>query len=55
MVAELENQQKLWQWLIVAVLGFVIAETALAGHLCASCVGSVERASRNTKNTQVTP
>jgi hypothetical protein len=32
-VAELENRQKLWRWLIVAVLGLVFAETALAGTL----------------------
>ncbi|HEX4148868.1 MAG TPA: BatA domain-containing protein [Pirellulales bacterium] len=31
-VAELENQQKLWQWLIAAVLGLVIAETVLSGR-----------------------
>jgi hypothetical protein len=30
---ELENRQKLWRWLIVAVLGLVIAETTLAGSL----------------------
>lgn len=32
-VAELENKQKLWQWVIVGVLGLLIAETALAGRL----------------------
>lgn len=31
--AELENRQKLWRWLIVAVLGFVMAETTVAGYL----------------------
>ena len=30
-VAELENRQKLWQWLILGMLGLVIAETVLAG------------------------
>ena len=30
---ELENRQKLWRWLIVAVLGLLAAETALAGVL----------------------
>jgi hypothetical protein len=30
-VAELENRQKLWRWLIVGVLGLVFAETAVAG------------------------
>jgi hypothetical protein len=55
MVAELENQQKLWQWLIVAVLGFVIAETALAGYLAPRVHGSAERAGKSTNTTQVTP
>jgi hypothetical protein len=32
-VAEWENRQKLWRWLIVGVLGLLAAETALAGHL----------------------
>jgi hypothetical protein len=32
-LAELENKQKLWRWLIVGVLGFLAAETALAGWL----------------------
>ena len=32
-IFELENRQKLWRWLIVAVLGLLIAETALAGRL----------------------
>lgn len=32
-VAELENRQKLWRWLIVGVLGLVFAETAVAGVL----------------------
>jgi hypothetical protein len=31
--AELENRQKLWQWLIVGVLGLIAAETLLAGQL----------------------
>jgi hypothetical protein len=30
---ELENRQKMWRWLIVAALGLVAAETALAGRL----------------------
>lgn len=33
LVTELENRQKLWQWLIVAALVLVIAETALAGRI----------------------
>lgn len=33
LITELENRQKLWQWLIVAVLVLVIAETALAGRI----------------------
>jgi anti-sigma-K factor RskA len=32
-IVELENRQKLWRWLIVGVLGLLVAETALAGHL----------------------
>jgi hypothetical protein len=32
-VVELENRQKLWRWLIVAVIGLLFAETALAGGL----------------------
>lgn len=32
-VVELENRQKLWRWLIVGVLGLLVVETALAGHL----------------------
>lgn len=32
-VAEWENRQKLWRWLIVGVLGLLAAETALAGQL----------------------
>ena len=31
--AELENQQKLWKWLIVAALVILITETVLAGLL----------------------
>ncbi len=31
--AELENQQKLWRWLIVAALGILLVETWLAGWL----------------------
>ena len=30
---ELENRQKLWQWLIVIVLGLLGLETVLAGRL----------------------
>jgi hypothetical protein len=32
-IVELENRQKLWRWLIVGVLGLLVLETALAGHL----------------------
>lgn len=32
-ILELENRQKLWRWLIVAVIGLLFAETALAGGL----------------------
>jgi hypothetical protein len=32
-IAELENRQKLWRWVIVAALGLVIAETTVAGRL----------------------
>jgi hypothetical protein len=32
-LAERENRQKLWRWLIVGVLGLLAAETALAGRL----------------------
>jgi hypothetical protein len=32
-LAELENRQKLWRWLIVGVLGLLAVETALAGRL----------------------
>jgi hypothetical protein len=31
--AELENQQKLWRWLVVAALGILLVETWLAGWL----------------------
>jgi hypothetical protein len=31
--AELENRQKLWRWLILAVLGLLAVETVLAGRL----------------------
>ena len=31
--AEMENQQKLWRWLILAALAIVLAETWLAGRL----------------------
>jgi hypothetical protein len=31
--SELENRQKLWRWLIVGVLGVLVVETTLAGHL----------------------
>lgn len=30
---ELEDKQKLWRWLLVAVLGVLVVETWLAGHL----------------------
>jgi hypothetical protein len=29
---QLESRQKFWQWLIVAALGLVVAETWLAGR-----------------------
>jgi hypothetical protein len=32
-IFELENRQKLWRWLIVAVLAILLIETALAGRL----------------------
>src|SRR5262249_4101958 len=32
-VSELESRQKFWQWLLLGVLGLLIAETALAGRL----------------------
>ncbi|HJS08034.1 MAG TPA: BatA domain-containing protein [Pirellulales bacterium] len=32
-IFELENRQKMWRWLIVAVLGVLLVETALAGRL----------------------
>ncbi len=32
-MTELEQRQKLWRWLIVGVLGILVAETALAGRL----------------------
>jgi hypothetical protein len=32
-IFELENRQKMWRWLIVAVLGILLVETALAGRL----------------------
>ena len=31
--AEMENQQKLWRWLIVAALAVLLVETCLAGWL----------------------
>ena len=31
--AEMENQQKLWRWLILAALGVIVLETWLAGRL----------------------
>ena len=31
-VSELENKRKLWRWLIVGVLGILLAETLLAGR-----------------------
>ena len=30
---QLESRQKLWQWLIVAALGVLVAETWLAGRV----------------------
>ena len=42
---ELENRQKLWRWLIVAVIGLLFAETALAG-------GLTRRASRQTESSE---
>ena len=32
-VAEWENRQKLWRWLILGVLGLLAVETALAGRM----------------------
>ncbi|MEX2141066.1 MAG: BatA domain-containing protein [Pirellulales bacterium] len=32
-IFELENRQKLWRWLIIAVLAILLIETALAGRL----------------------
>jgi hypothetical protein len=32
-IFELENRQKMWRWLIVAVLAVLLVETALAGRL----------------------
>jgi hypothetical protein len=32
-IVELENKQKIWRWGILAVLGLLIAETALAGRI----------------------
>jgi hypothetical protein len=32
-ILELENRQKMWRWLIVAVLALLLVETALAGRL----------------------
>jgi anti-sigma-K factor RskA len=29
----LENRQKLWRWLIIAVMAILLIETALAGRL----------------------
>lgn len=34
--AEAENQQKLWRWLILGALGFVVVETFMAGRLSKS-------------------
>ncbi len=31
-IAELENHQKLWRWMIVGVLGLLVVETAVAGR-----------------------
>ncbi|HKQ40330.1 MAG TPA: hypothetical protein VJ063_19810, partial [Verrucomicrobiae bacterium] len=33
--AEAENQQKIWRWLIVGALGFVLMETVLAARTIA--------------------
>jgi hypothetical protein len=30
---QLESRQKLWQWLVVAAFGMVVAETWLAGRI----------------------
>ena len=46
--AELENRQKLWRWGVLAVLGLLFAETALAG-------GLARRAARETQAEQVSP
>jgi hypothetical protein len=39
---ELERQQKLWRWLIVAAVGILILETWLAGHLARSAGNAVK-------------
>ena len=43
-IMELENRQKLWRWLIVGVLGLLVAETALAGWLARRSVNPSEPA-----------
>ena len=45
-VVELENRQKLWRWLIVAVLGLVMVETGLAGYLTAEEQATVSSRAR---------
>ena len=42
-IIELENRQKLWRWLIVGVLGLLVAETALAGSLARRSVNPSEQ------------
>ena len=46
--AELENRQKLWRWGVLAVIGLLFAETALAG-------GLARRAAREPQAEQVSP
>jgi hypothetical protein len=42
---ELENRQKTWRWILLAVLGLLVVETALAGRLSRSSrSASLERA-----------
>jgi hypothetical protein len=41
-IIELENRQKLWRWGIVAVLGLLAAETALAGRLARRSPGAAQ-------------
>jgi len=37
---EIENQQKLWRWLLVAALGVLLLETLFAGKLSRTASGS---------------